>query len=499
MPIGGAGDVQENVNAGMAAQPLATSADPSVVGAGAVENLVNSFRNGSITMNDILDRVDNVAQAGRKSRMQQLSEFVSPEAIASRKAQVQAAGATANLEAQKAHAQSQLLPAESQFAQAKLTKEQSDLLNKNATDTFLQYNSPIYKTDKEGKPTSEPDYPAMADAGRPYVRAGTAQQVAAQGLTVVGAPEVITDKTGTHTIYRNALREDISPGSDAFEYYHGLRQQAMDIFMKPAKGAKGSSGGGSGLVQPSSAVSDSDYPEVMPTRPAAAGAPAVGGVLTAPPAGTLAPDVYKRLTEDPWRNEWAAKSLAIGALPQIKADYGKLDKNGGPTTNNDNLLMNALMQLRAPGATPGARGGQVSDQVEYIEHGQPVVTTLSRLKETLLRTEKFAPEIRDQLLAQAENLALVREKNAQSAIKSKVKENPDIVGMLSGPEAVLLARDLPATPGESVRAGDIQPAAAPAATGTGYEPGAIQVVSGTRKGQWVVPQGNGFFRPAKPQ
>jgi hypothetical protein len=287
------------------------------------------------------------------------------------------------------------------------------------------------------------------------------------------------------------LREDISPGSDAFEYYHGLRQQAMDIFMKPAKGVKG--GSSSGLVQPSSAVSDSDYPEVMPTRPAAAGAPKVGGVLTAPPAGSLAPDVYKRLTEDPWRNEWAAKSVAISSLPDIKADYVKLDAKGGPTTNNDNLLMNALMQLRAPGATPGARGGQVSDQVEYIEHGQPVITTLSRLKETLLKTEKFAPEVRNQLLAQAENLATVREKNAQSAIKAKVKENPDIVGMLSGPEALLLTKDFPATPGESVRAGDIQPT--PAAASAASLPAWASSVPGLKPGvvggvpSWVAPDG----------
>jgi hypothetical protein len=494
MPIGGAGDAQINVNAGMAAQPLATSADPNVVGPAAVENLVNSFRNGSITMNDILDRVDNAAKSKRKALMQEMGEYVSPDAIAARQAQRSAVTAQAQLQAQQAHAQSQLLPSESQFAQAKLSKEQADLLNKQAIDQYLQYNPPIYKTDKEGNPTKEVDFAAVADAGRVYTRAGTLQQIAAQGLTPVGPPQIQTDDKGIkRAVTRNALREDISPGSDAFEYYHGLRQQALSVLMKPAAKSQTSGQASSGLVQPAAPSPNAPFtpaPSVVmptagaPTYPSVAGTTAPGEQI-APEPGTEPQQVAETARKDTPVTDWKS---SMGIIRQFHNTVERY-KLPGPTPQNDTTLANTVMQLSLKSGGGGARAAAGEYKVTNIEDAVPLMERLYNIKATLTKEHAFPPEVRARLIAIGQDNISAIEGNAAEVLR-------DV------PQTQLLSHERSLVARYPVEGSAAAPSAAAPAAAAGSAPAAAAAlpawsasVPGLKPGMvggvpsWVAPDG----------
>ena len=93
--------------------PLVTPVDTSATGSEAVSNLVDAYHKGFINQDDIMNRVGAVAQAKNKALMQELSEYVSPQAIQARQAQM-------NLQGQSAAAQAQLV-------QPLLEKQQADI------------------------------------------------------------------------------------------------------------------------------------------------------------------------------------------------------------------------------------------------------------------------------------------------------------------------------------------------------------------------------------
>jgi len=51
------------VSAGVQAAPLVTPADPNTLNSNAVSNLVDAFRQGFITQDDIVSRIGDVAQS----------------------------------------------------------------------------------------------------------------------------------------------------------------------------------------------------------------------------------------------------------------------------------------------------------------------------------------------------------------------------------------------------------------------------------------------------
>ena len=106
MPFGD-GQPQE-INAGIAAQPLVTSPDRSITDQDAVAKMADAFRQGFITTQDIMQ---NVGMTGprKKAELQQLSEYVNPEMIQARLNTAGAQGAQANLAKSQALAEMPLV------------------------------------------------------------------------------------------------------------------------------------------------------------------------------------------------------------------------------------------------------------------------------------------------------------------------------------------------------------------------------------------------------
>lgn len=212
-------------------QPLVTSAEP-VVNPAAVQNLVDSFRQGSVTAQDIYDRIGPVGQAKKKAALEQLSEFVDPSAIEARKAEIAAGGAQAQLQGAQAQAQLPNVAGQAALAADTTKRAQADLLQKHSIDSYTQWNPPIYKQDSDGNDTTEPDYQAMAREGIKYVRAQNMLGLAQQGLAGQWVEEA-DPKTGQkRRVFRNANGEDVTPTpkNKAFEFYQQMRRDAYKVF-----------------------------------------------------------------------------------------------------------------------------------------------------------------------------------------------------------------------------------------------------------------------------
>lgn len=214
--------------AGLSAQQLVTPMQP-VVSPDAVTALVDAFHKGIITAGDINDRIGAVAQANKKAHLEQLSEFVSPEAIQSRMAQFGTTTAQSQLQTQQAQAASGLVQPLAEKTSQDIIQANHERLSKAAVDAYTQWNPPIYKRDANDNPTSEYDYEAMAREGSEYLRAQNLMALASIGLK--GEWQKRQDpKTGAPImVYVNANGEDVTPqsGNKTYEFYQKMRQDAL--------------------------------------------------------------------------------------------------------------------------------------------------------------------------------------------------------------------------------------------------------------------------------
>lgn len=256
----GAPDSQP-LQAGLSAQQLVTPMQP-VANTDAVSALVDAYHKGIITAGDINDRIGAVAQANKRAHLEQLSEFVSPEAINSRMAQIGAQGAQAQLQTAQSQAGLGLVAPLAGKEQQDIVQANEERLSKPAIDAYTQWNPPILKQDADGNPIpGQYDYPAMAQAGAHYLRAQNMLALAAQGLK--GTPTQIHDpKTGQpRTVWLNANGEDVTPiaGNKAYEFYQGMRRDAFDLFHNPPSVQNSSTG-----VNSSANPAAQEQPQVTP-------------------------------------------------------------------------------------------------------------------------------------------------------------------------------------------------------------------------------------------
>lgn len=214
--------------AGLSAQQLVTPMQP-VVSPDAVTALVDAFHKGVITAGDINDRIGAVAQANKRAHLEQLSEFVSPEAIQSRMAQFGTTTAQSQLQTQQAQAASGLVQPLAEKTSQDIIQANHERLSKAAVDAYTQWNPPIYKRDANDNPTSEYDYEAMAREGSEYLRAQNLMALASIGLKGEWQKR-LDNKTGAPImVYVNANGEDVTPqsGNKTYEFYQKMRQDAL--------------------------------------------------------------------------------------------------------------------------------------------------------------------------------------------------------------------------------------------------------------------------------
>jgi len=131
----GAPDSQP-LNAGLSAQQLVSPLQP-VVTPDAIAQLTDAFHKGIITAGDINDRIGAVAMANKKAHLEQLGEYVSPQAIQSRMAQIGATGAQAGLATAQANADAGLVEPAANLKRTQLAHEKAaTIYGPGGMDTF---------------------------------------------------------------------------------------------------------------------------------------------------------------------------------------------------------------------------------------------------------------------------------------------------------------------------------------------------------------------------
>lgn len=223
-------EAQGQVSAGLAAQPLVT---PAVgLPSSAVEQLVNSFRNGELTASDIIDRIGPVATAKKKADLQTLSEAVSPTAIQARQQLLKSTLAKSALEEQSANAQASLVQPSTELAATKIDREQADLKYGGGVSAYQQYapifGKPAVLTNEDGSP----DYDSMGTEGNRFMRV-MAQQNFARMMLEPDPSRKITGTTGNNQPFErmfNKFGQDITPHPDnpVFQQYNQIIKSTND-------------------------------------------------------------------------------------------------------------------------------------------------------------------------------------------------------------------------------------------------------------------------------
>lgn len=199
------------------APPISTPATPVVTGP-AVQQLIDSFRNGVISADDIIKAI-SVEPAKQKAEIQAANELVSPEAIAARKAAVLASGAQANLTGEQAQANQGLVQPTANLALAKTNREIADTKWGGGVSAYQQYapyfGEPALIQDASGNP----DYESMGKAGNGYMRTMAQQNFARMMLE----PDPNRKETGVDPGTQQPVSKmfnkwgmEVTPGSPAY-------------------------------------------------------------------------------------------------------------------------------------------------------------------------------------------------------------------------------------------------------------------------------------------
>lgn len=194
------------VSAGVQAAPLVTPADPNTLGSSAVSNLVDAFRQGFITQDDIVSRIGDVAQAKNKALLEQLGEYVSPDAIKAR------------------HNELTLSDPATEAKRWELERAKWNTVFNGGVDAFQQFGPWFGHSAVPTKADGTPDFQAMGKLGQTFKQPLYMAEIAQQGLTPDPARTQETQdasgKKGKKTF--NKFGVDISPGSPGEAYYRSL-------------------------------------------------------------------------------------------------------------------------------------------------------------------------------------------------------------------------------------------------------------------------------------
>jgi hypothetical protein len=434
-------------------QPFVTDLTPAVT-QDAVQKLVEGFRSGYITTQDIMSRASTLSATKSRAELQMAREIISPEAIQARK-------------------EAQMLEAE------KARGEREVGLAKDFVGAYLRYNLPLKKAD------GSTDYTGMAEVGQKY--ADNERLLKYAELGTKGEPrQFIDDKGRTHTVMINSFGEDITPvpgkKNAILENYQKMAQKARTFLLQNDDEPEVPEGGTAPVIEvapkimtpgpspmitalapqpfqyvPEGAVQGAPTPiaaaapMVQPAQPVAAApvvAPKVApgvpeyepftGMIT---ATTFKPDDYmKDVRGSELYKNWAEKTPAIAGFRATVRAY-QAAPGAQITTQNDIDLANAALQIASPGATAGGRGME-SYRVTRIEEAVPLLERLLDLPDVVLKRNKFPEETRNRIIEITERKAQQLEGLARDTLTSAkarlAEQGADSESVFFGPEKDLL-------------------------------------------------------------
>jgi hypothetical protein len=485
------GDIPaRGLNVGVSPVPLVGQVDPSISSPDNIAKLSDAVRQGVISASDIVDRIGNIGAAKNKAALQTLKEYVSPDAIASRQAQLQAAGAQANLATQQATAQQSLV-------QPMTDKQLQDLIQGNeerytapAIQSFLRWgNLPIYKLDPAtGQETDQYDRDEMARQGINYLRAENTLNFAQDRLTVAKVVDAQEQDGTPIKISQNRYGDNISPGSPLQKQYTQMIVDSWDQLhtQQPVRSIQDN------LVIPkATGTTTPAKPVVSPEPPSST--PVTGDTLaaaysagTSPMAGqrvgpTPIPPQREELRKTPQYAAWADKSnpMTMFQTAAARADAPPTPEEQGPLgvqyrAQKDFELVQALRQLAVQTTGGGASGRGTPDlQTKNIEDEVSYAEKLPEWKQILAHAGTLPEKTKQRLIAVGNDYIRSYESNAAPTIRWAERQSGRPVEDLFGAdseEAKLLRGEtkqyLPGTAADAVRRGAILPGSQPTAAAT---------------------------------
>lgn len=490
--MAGIGDVQpKSINI-----PQMVGDNPPVATQSAVAALMEAYRNGFVTTNDILAHPGGNAlmqAATDKAKMgaeqQQLGEFVSPDAVQARKSQIamqqQQANELLDPEAIAARKEAQRLVRE------KTEMERETAFTKDYVAAWKRNNKTLYKAD------GTEDFRAEAEGGQKYLEHQTASDYNMKMLE--GKPYTYIDpKTNAQiTVWRNPLLQNVTPGTTEgdknIEYY--AREAAKHHKFLIQNDLEPGEADGGYKVTPKDVVDEPMSPMITALAPApvvaptpappgvgmglgnttrrfldagdvfapaapAAAAPVVAPKVTVAPTGevTVQPDPNQGLqtgkstdvvfkpddyakdmrTSELYKN-WAEKSATIAAFRGTVKAYDAMPK-GSITTQNDLDLATYALMLASPSASAGGRGME-GLKIKSLEESIPIMEQVYGIPGHLLKTHKFEEPVRQRIILATERKAQELENLARGVItgvKTRIeKEDFKADSILFGPELQL--------------------------------------------------------------
>lgn len=170
-----------NPNALSAGADLVQPIKP-VVDTQAVEALSRAIRAGQVSTDDFIERYGELAQAKKIAGVQGLHEFISPDAIAARKAQVKTEGA-------RATAEGGLVPDQAKLSALELKMKHAELLNP-AVKAFTEY-APLFGQKTPLNADGSPNVDEMARLG-----SAMKAKIYSQQATIAAGTPKSTEKVG---------------------------------------------------------------------------------------------------------------------------------------------------------------------------------------------------------------------------------------------------------------------------------------------------------------
>lgn len=512
MAIGGPGDVEPGVSAGLAAQPLVAPLDSSVVGPQAVSQLVDAFRQGAITSQDIVDHIGSVAQAKKRALLEELGEYVRPEAIQSRMAQVGAQGAQANLATAQAQAGQELLPSQTLAAKNQTLLSQYNPADQEAINAFGAFNQTPRKSD------GTYDYDSIVSHGYDYKGAFNMLQVAQKGMQVGNIISGVDAKGQPTKTILDGFGQPRTPESVA--KYSKMYQQAFDEAYRirqtkdedgPVSSTTPTEANPRPVIEPATSPAPAAAtPAVAPAAaPTAAGAAPTVSPLNdvqqatipgGPIPGYTPKDIDDRLMQSPGYKEWAATASDVNTFRQLSTlPDEQANSLFGTRAEADRALAISVLGMLMGGSSGGAPR-QVSTVWDDMVEKQPLPAKVKESWRLLLGKEALTSDLRKDLVTVGNLAAREKESRGWGALQSAVvKAKQSGMGpsdILTDPNDLnLWMRGVPSAAQAAVREGDMQPgkpAVNPTAKGQ-----TVTFKTGPYANRPMVANGDGSYSPAQ--
>lgn len=423
------------VHAGLAAQPLVSPADPNTVSSDAVQRLVDSFRNGVVSMDDVISRVGDVAVAKKRAVLQELGEYVKPESIQARAHLVSAANQQSVLAGQQAQAGQTLLPAQTNLAQTQIGMEQGNLDQAGGVTAYKQlaaiYNLPGSITGADGKP----DYQEMGRVGNlmyadrvnaiygmpdPSKRSIKTKDATGEYEQFFNSQGFLIDK---NLIQRaNAARHSLAPQIEDARLRHGAVQSPPRDM--PASGMILEPNGSPLITAPASTDVVTPQSSPAPRQGLADLDVSDGGkVKIGPGTEEYAPaQVREMLNADQAYKTWSANKPAIDAFHN-EADTAKHSKNVQERLEAERGLVYTISELQQNQANGTIPRGVITDWEKIVVH-QPLTGQVKNIIGKVTGNTPLAEDQVNALIKLGQDVIRGKATGALGALESAQQMNP---------------------------------------------------------------------------